>query len=77
MRKHISPQILSEMLPKRYLNVIIYVFYLGKNNPFPCKAKGAVTCQQDLTSFCMLFVVMARCFLRVTWNDNMGTWIKK
>lgn len=64
------------MLPKHDLNVIIYVFYLWKNNPFACKAKGTVTCQQDLTSFCMLFVVMARHFLRVTGKENMNKEIK-
>lgn len=45
----------------------------GKSNIFACKARNAMTYQQDLVAFCMLFVVTARDVLRVTRKDNMGT----
>lgn len=55
-----------------------FLFFLifGKSNIFACKARNAMTYQQDLVAFCMLFVVTARDVLRATRKDNMETWIR-
>lgn len=54
-----------------FLSFFFLIF--AKSNIFTCKARNAMTYQQDLVAFCMLFVVTARDVLRVTRKDNMGT----
>lgn len=63
----------SEMLYSQ----MSFMDFVWKNNTFACKAKDAVTYQQDLAVFCMLFVVMVKDILRVTRKENTGMWIKK